>query len=502
MKPMHFLGIDVGTSVTKAALFDEAFRIIASASRPTRVNRPHEGWSETDPETVWRNVCDICREITSVHPSRTIDAIGICGTMVGAWLVDAEGRALRPAITWEDSRTEAMIEQRLAADPDFLSRIFRSSGNVMQQGCTLPLARWLIENEPDIMRRAVALFSSKDFVRMRLTGRIAADRTEAAVAPGSAAARNRSSEMLDLFGLDEWKHLFPPALESEAIAGAITPEAARATGLAEGTPVVVGAGDVPSSIIGAGGSDPGVVVSILGTTSLNGVIVDRPVFTPRDLGLLFTLPDDLWLRVMVNVAGAVSLDWFVQTACPDIKDEPDLYARLEEMAEAAGIGAGGAVYLPFLSDSGIIAPRVERHARAGFAGLSPRHGRGHLARAVYEGTIMAVRDCFEAMARPFDTIRLIGGGARSAFWSQMLADVTGHKVEVPEGEEFGARGAALLAATGIGRFASVRQASRETFSLARSYQPDKAAGEAYERAYERYGLCRDAFLDGIAKGWA
>lgn len=115
---------------------------------------------------------------------------------------------------------------------------------------------------------------------------------------------------------------------------------------------------------------------------------------------------------------------------------------------------------------------------------------------------MAVRDCFEAMERPFDTIRLIGGGARSAFWSRMLADVTGHRVEVPEGEEFGARGAALLAATGTGRFASVREASRQTFALARSYEPDERTRGAYERAYQRYGVCRDAFLDKIAKGSA
>jgi sugar (pentulose or hexulose) kinase len=500
--PECFLGIDIGTSVTKAVLFDEAFRMVAAAHRRTRIDRPSEGWSETDPEVVWRNVTETCREIATARDSRDIAAIGICGTMVGAWVVDAQGAALRPGITWEDSRTEPMIEAKLAADPSFLSRIFASSGSVMQQGCTLPLLRWLIDNEPGVMARAAAVFSSKDFVRMRLTGRVAADRTEAAVAPGSAKDRDRSSAMLDMFGLGAWRHLLPQALESETIAGTVTRAAAEATGLAEGTPVAVGAGDVPASVIGAGGSDPGTVVSILGTTALNGVLVGEPVFTPPDLGLLFTVPGDMWLRVMVNVAGTISLDWLVETMCPDLAGRPDLHARLEEMADSAGIGADGVTYLPFLSDSGIIAPRVERHARAGFAGLSPRHGRAHLVRAVYEGTILAIRDCFEAMARPFDRIRLIGGGARSAFWSQMLADVMQRPVDIPAGGEFGAKGAALLAATAAGRFPSIREASRRTFSLSRSHQPDRVAGEAYQAVYQRYGVRRDAFLDTIARGSA
>jgi sugar (pentulose or hexulose) kinase len=302
-----------------------------------------------------------------------------------------------------------------------------------------------------------------------------------------------------MFDLGAWKHLLPQALDSETIAGAVTRAASEATGLAEGTPVAVGAGDVPASVLGAGGSDPGTVVSILGTTSLNGIVVDEPVFTPPDLGLLFTVPGEIWLRAMVNVAGTISLDWFIQTMCPDLAGAPDLYARIEEMAAAAGIGAGGVTYLPFLSDSGIIAPRVEPHARAGFAGLSPRHGRGHLARAVFEGTMLAIRDCFEAMARPFDRVRLIGGGSRSAFWSQMLADILQRPVDVPAGGEFGARGAALLAATAVGRFSSIREASRETFSLLRSHEPDSRTGEAYEAAYQHYRVRRDAFLDIIAR---
>ena len=495
-----FLGIDIGTSVTKAVLFDSAFREVASAHRPTHVDRPLAGWSEIDPEAVWRAVTEVCREIAAGHDSRDIAAIGICGTMVGAWVVDADGTALRSGITWEDSRTEPMIEARVAADPTFMSRIFASSGSAMQQGCTLPLARWLIDNEPAVMRRASALFSAKDFVRMRLTGRIAADRTEAAVAPGSATDRGRSDAMLELFDLGGWKHIFPEALDSETIAGNVTGRAAQATGLAAGTPVAVGAGDVPASVVGAGGSDPGIVVSILGTTALNGIVVDEPVFTPPDLGILFTVPGDKWLRVMVNVAGTISLDWFIETMCPDLTGRADVYARLEDMATAAGIGAAGVTYLPFLSDSGIIAPRVEPHARAGFAGLSPRHARGHLARAVFEGTTFAIRDCFAAMARPVDRIRLIGGGSRSAFWSQMLADVMQRPVDIPVGREFGAKGAALLAATAVEHFPSVREASRQTFSLLRCHEPDRAAGDAYQTVYERYGVRRDAFLDVIAGG--
>ena len=428
-----------------------------------------------------------------------IAAIGISGAMVGAWVVDADGRPLRPGILWDDGRTQPWIEAREAAEPGFMARIFASSGSVMQQGCTLPLVRWLIDHEPKVMARAATVFGSKDFVRLRLTGETATDRTEAAVAPGSARDRGRSQAMLDLFGLGEAARLFPPACDSETIAGHVTEAAARATGLRPGTPVAIGAGDAAASVLGAGGNRAGSVVTILGTTCLNGVLVDEPVFEPADLGLLFTIPGGLWLRTMVNVAGTTNLDWCLRVLCPDLAAAPDPYAALEALAGEAGIGAGGVVYIPYLSDVGIIAPKVEPKARAGFVGLGSANGRAELVRAVYEGVCFAIRDCYQVMARPIDRIRLVGGGSQSRFWSAMLADVAGVPVEIPSGTEFGAKGAALLAATAIGWFPTIGDAIEKSVVIERRHEPDPQASAAYDAAFRRYLACRDAFIERIAR---
>lgn len=495
------LGIDVGTSLTKAALFDRNGRELARAAAATEVRRPYPGWSEADPEAVWSALAGLIQKLLSENrvAPRSIAAVGVAGAMVGAWVVDADGRPLRDGILWDDGRAQPWIETRLAADPHFMSRVFASSGQVMQQGCTLPVLRWLLDNEPEAMRRAAALFSSKDFVRMRLTGAVAADYTEAAVAPGSAVERTRSAAMLDLFGLGSHTHLLPPVLRSEALAGSVTAEAAAETGLAAGTPVAIGAGDVPATVLGAGGSLPGAVITILGTTCLNGVLLESPSFEPPDVGLLFTIPGDLWMRTMVNVAGTTNLDWCLAALCPDLWGHPDPFGSLEALAAEARIGAGEVTYVPYLSEVGIIAPKVEPRARGGFAGLTPAHGRAHLVRAIYEGVVFAIRDCYALTGQRVETIRFVGGGSRSRFWSQALADATGLPVEIPTGTEFGAKGAALLAGTAIGWFPTVRNAVESTFSVARRHEPDPDLKPAYDAAFERYLVCRDAFIDGIAR---
>jgi len=480
------LGIDIGTSIVKAAIYRDDGAEVAAAARRTNVSSPHPGWAEADPEEVWAATCAVIGQVLRQVPAAEIAAIGISGAMVGAWVVDAEGRALRPGIFWSDGRAQPLIDGMIARDPAVMSRIFAESGSAMQQGCTLPVLRHLVLHEPDVMARAAAVIGAKDFIRAQLTGRIATDIVEAAVAPGSARARGRSRALLTLFGLEDWAHLLPEPQECDSIAGVVTQAAARATGLRAGTPVAIGAGDVAASVIGAGGLAEGAAVSILGTTCLNGVVVAEPVFTPPDLGILFTLPEGLWLRTMVNVAGTTNIEWALATLCGDFAEAPDAYERLAALAMQSPPGALGAVYIPYLSEVGIIAPIVASEARGGFAGLTPRHRRPDMLRAVFEAVAFAIRDCFEETGLAFGTVRLVGGGARSAFWRQMIADVLNRRVEVPMGGEFGAKGAALLAGTAIGWFPSIAEASRLTCRILHAHEP--AGNGRYEEAYRRYRL--------------
>lgn len=491
-----YLGLDAGSSFTKAALFDASGRQLGEASCRLAQSRPAPGWCEIDAEAAWRAAATVMREVvetTGVAPG-SVAGIGLSAAMVGAWAVDAEGVPLRPGILWEDSRAQDLIAGMQVEDPGLLSTIFRSSGSVLQQGCTLPVLAWLARHEPDTVAKAAHVFGYKDFLRLRLTGAVATDISEAAVAPGSARERGRSEAMIDLFGLRAQRRLLPDPLPSETVAGALTEAAATPTGLKVGTPVVVGAGDVPATVIGAGGLDAGMATAVLGTTCMVGVCHDRPVFDPPDMGLLFTMPDNHWYRSMVNVAGTLNLDWALSVLAPDLAGRGDLFDHLNAMVAAVPTGANGVTYLPYLSESGIIAPRVDPAARAQFCGLAPRHTRADMLRAVFEGVAYAMRDLVDALAFEGPEIRLTGGGARSPLWVGMIASLTGRDILVPAGSEFGARGAALLAATALGQFDSVRDASVSVGADVRRVRPDTTHADAWSAGLEAYRHHRDRLL--------
>lgn len=489
------LGIDAGTSVIKVALFNRAGACVTSAARATTVRTPRPEWSEANPGEFWQLTAEAIREVLAQTDGSAVKAIGITGNMVGAWLIDAGGSPVRDAILWNDGRSQSIIDQLTVTTPDLMERVFASTGAVMQQGCTLPVVRWLAEHEPETLKRAAHVLCCKDWLRFKLTGEIYADQTEASVMPGDIRARGYSEAMFDLLGVREYRALFPPPAASEAVCGGITEAAARETGLSIGTPVVAGAGDVPASALGAGAVEPWVACVILGTTCLSCLTTDEPMFTPPNVGLNFPLPSDRWLRVMANIAGTTNLDWFVSqfyAAERAALASADLFALLEREAESSPVGANGVLYHPYLSPVGVIAPFVEVGARAQFFGLLPSHTRADLLRAVYEGVALAIRDCYAAMGVPLAEVRLSGGGAKSRLWGQIIADCLGARVFVPAGGEFGAKGAALLAGTGIGWYASPRAAAQATDAIARRYTPDPARTAAYDHMYARYRAVREA----------
>lgn len=488
------LGLDVGTSVVKVALFDGSGRERAVVRRQTPTISPHPMWSESDMAQTWANVAGAVRALlseTGTDPCQ-IAAVGLTGNMVGAWLVDQEGNPVRNAILWNDGRSQPLIDQLGRAHSGFMQRIYRTSGSVMQQGCTLPVLRWLAEHEPDALARASHVLCCKDWIVYRLTGSRQIDPTEASVMPGDAQLRTYSDSMLTLFGLDAFAHLFPPVLPSEQIAGTVEATAAAVTGLRVGTPVIVGAGDVPASAIGLGVVEPGVACTLLGTNVLNCLVTAEPLFEPADVGLLFCLPGGYWLRAMVNVAGTTSLDWFIAQFCAAeqaaAKEKGDLFGELEALAQASAVGANGVLFLPYLSALGITTPFLEPAARAEFFGLTDQHKRSDLLRAVYEGTALSIRDGYAVLPQAVKEIRLSGGGAKSAFWSQMIADCTGKPVVVPGGSEFGAKGAALLAGVALGWYPTVLGAVQATTTTERRYWPDPDKSAHYDRLYSLYHL--------------
>jgi len=491
--PDLILGIDAGTSVVKVALFDRNGRELAVERRRTVLLLPQPMWSETDMEETWQAVVACVRALlqaSATDPAR-IAAVGLTGNMVGAWLIDGDGRPVRNGILWNDGRAQGLIAKRLQADPDFMRTIFRASGSVMQQGCTLPVLRWLVENEPETLARAETLLCCKDWVGFRLTGARGVDPSEASVMPGDAPRRSYSEEMIDFFGLRPQRRLFPEVRPSESILGTVTEEAAAATGLRAGTPVGVGAGDVLASALGLGAVEPGSACSLLGTNILNCLVLATPNLQPMDVGVMFSMPPDRWLRSMLNVSGTTSMDWFIAQFCAQEQaaatSQADLFNRLEALARTSPAGANGLLYMPYLSDLGITAPFYEPTARAQFFGVTDRHTRADFLRAVYEGVALSIRDGFSVLPERAQAIRLSGGGARSAFWSQIIADACDTPVIVPKGTtEYGAKGAALLAGVAIGWYASVDEAVRTTGGEVARFDPRPAEAALYTRRYTVY----------------
>ncbi|WP_180900766.1 FGGY-family carbohydrate kinase [Martelella soudanensis] len=491
-----YLGIDIGTSVIKAALFDENGQQQAEASERMSLLDAPLGWSELDGEATWETAVRVIGDLlaaAAIDPT-SIRGIGITGVMVGVWALDEHDRLLRPPILWNDARAQDLVARLQRQKPELISSVFSHSGSVMQLGCTLPVIAWLAENEPDVLAKARHILTAKDFIRYRLTGAVATDESEAAMAPGSAVTRDFHPDQAALLGIEDHVHLLSPVARGETLAGAVTEKAAAATGLAAGTPVAIGTGDTSACVLGAGAHRPGQAVSVLGTTCLNGVIFDRAVYEPRDLGLLFIVPGNRWMKSMVNVAGTTVLDWCLETLCPDLAAGEAPYEALGALAAQSPPGANGVCFIPYLSAAGVIAPRIEPRARAGFHGLAPHHRRADMVRAVYEGLAYAIRDCFEAIGGVETSIRLVGGGARSPFWSQLIADVTGAPVEVPEGTQFGAKGAALCAAVAIGDFATLDEACEATFRLKAHYDPSDIVKPAYDAGFARFQAGSEAAL--------
>lgn len=443
---------------------------------------------------IWSIVAATIRTLlrTNGISAQRIAAVGLTGNMVGAWLIDGRGQPVRNAILWNDGRTQPLIKRLGVQHPNLMARIFQTSGSVMQQGCTLPVLRWLAENEPETLSQARCVLCCKDWIAYQLTGSLQIDPTEASVMPGDARTRGYSEEMIALFELDRFRHLLPRVIASEQLAGVVQEAAATLTGLRPGTPVAVGAGDVPASAIGLGAVEPGIACTLLGTNILNCLVVDRPIFEPAEVGLLFCMPGMRWLRAMVNVAGTTALDWFIAQFCAAERDAAAtpaaLYEMLEALAQRSGVGANGVLFLPYLSALGITTPFWEPAARAEFFGLTDHHTRGDLLRAVYEGIALSIRDGYAVQPETVTEIRLSGGGAKSAFWSQMIADCTGKTVVTPQGAEFGAKGAALLAGVAIGWYKTIDDAVRATRGVERRFAPEPVNAARYDQLYRVYTM--------------
>ncbi|WP_192772565.1 FGGY-family carbohydrate kinase [Plantactinospora soyae] len=463
------LGVDVGTTVTKAVAFGPDGAALARAARPTVLDRAGPGRYEQDADQVLESVLAVLGELRERVP-RPVTALGVTGQGDGLWLVDADGRPVRPAISWLDARSTPILEQ-WAAD-GLLEVAYRRTGNYPFPGASGPLLAWLDAHEPAVLDRAATAAYCKDMVVQRLTGLRATDPSDASAPFLDPRTRRYDEDLIAACGLAHRRHLLAPV--HDAPHATLDAAAAERTGLPVGLPVIAAPYDLPASAWGAGVRSVGAGLLIVGTTLACQVLRDEVDTTGEPCGLtLNTWQPDRWLRALPAMVGTAALDWVLRLVGAAVSDLPDLLARGR---------ADGLTVLPFFAEAGERAPFVAPRARARMDGLHLGTEPADLVRATCEAIAYSARHCLTA-AELTGELTACGGGVGSARWAQIFADALGRPVRVLAGEEIGARGAALAALSVAG---GADPDASGWYPPGQRYEPDGPARDRYEAGYARY----------------
>ncbi len=487
------MGLDISTTSAKALIVDEGGNVIAVASSPQSISQPKPLWSEQNPADWWDGMSASIRQALSDADLRgeDISAIGLTGQMHGLVLLDAAGETLRPAILWNDQRTQAQCDDMTAAVGR--QRLLELTGNPALTGFTAPKLLWVRDNEPRVYAQIKQVLLPKDYIRYKLTDAYA---TDLAGASGTSllnvAERNWSLEMLTALDIPiEW---MPPVHEGPQVTSTVSRAGAAATGLKAGTPIVGGGGDQAAGAIGMGCVTADTIGVTVGTSGVVFAPLDAYAYEPdgRLHAFCHAVPNT-WHFMGVMLSAAGSLQWHKDNLAPQLD-----FDRL--LGEAADVPAGseGLFFLPYLS--GERTPHPDPLARAAFIGLTGRHSRGHLTRAVLEGVAFGLKDSFTLIDQAglpdrFE-VRISGGGAKSAVWQQIIADALAAPLVSVNTTEGGAFGAAILASIAAGLFDDARSACAAMIQTGAQVEPgqDQAVyAERYSVYQSLYPTLKDTF---------
>ena len=481
-----YLGIDIGTSSVKTVLFDRDQRLIAQASEPLTVQRPHPGWSEQDPEAWWAAVEKTINSIALRHSLADLRGIGLSGQMHGAVCLDHDDRVLRPAILWNDGRAMAECAELEAACP----RSREIAGNIAMPGFTAPKLLWLRKHEPDTFARVDAVLLPKDYIRFRLTGHHVSEMSDASGTLWlDVAARDWSDDLLEATGLTR-AHM-PRLVEGSAPSGDLLPDLAARWGI-RGTAVVAGgAGDNAAAACGVGVVTPGSAFVSIGTSGV--LFVSNARFSPNTAGAVHAFAHaipDTWHQMGVILSASDSLEWLSRVAG---RKPADLAAEVDPAAPSA------VTFLPYLS--GERTPHNDASARGAFVGLAQSTGLPDLAQAVMEGVAYAFADCQRVLAdagTDFASALAVGGGARSDTWLRIVASVLDRPLQLAADSDVGAALGAARLAICAAEGASPAEVCAAP-EIVRTIEPDPGLVPRYREGYARYRALYPALKAAMAE---
>ncbi len=488
---VYLLGIDVGTSGSKAILIDADGAVKASVTTEYPLHTPQPLWAEQNPSDWWAATVASIKQVleNSGVVAADVAGVGLTGQMHGLVLLDGQGEVLRPCIMWNDQRTAAQcaaITEKVGLD-----NVLRLTGNPILPGFTAPKIVWVREHEPDVYAKVAKVLLPKDYARYRLTGGFFGEVSDASgTSMFDVGQRRWSDDMLQALEVPrEW---LPEVTESPEVSACVSAEAAAETGLLEGTPVVGGGGDQAAQAVGTGIVAEGVVSATLGTSGVVFAASDSYRVEPQGrLHAFCHAVPGMWHLMGVMLSAAGSFRWYRDTLGQEEVAQAretgrDAYDILTEAAAEVAPGCEGLLFLPYLT--GERTPYPDPNARGVFFGLTLRHGKQHLTRAVLEGVSYGLLDSLElmrALGLSIEQVRASGGGARSSLWRQILADVFDAEIVTVNVTEGAAYGAALLAGVGAGVYASVPEACEAAIRLTGRTEPGPAVS-VYADYYPRY----------------
>lgn len=475
------IGVDIGTSGCKALLLDVQGAVIAVDTATYPLSQPRPGWTEQDPELWIQGARRAIAGVLAKAPGVELLGVGLSGQMHGLVPLDAAQQVLRPAILWNDQRNAAECEW-ITHTAGGLEGLLAATDNRMLVGYTGGKIVWMQRHEPELFARLALVLNPKDYLRLRLTGEVASEVSDAS-GTGLFNVRSRqwATGLIERLQIDP--ELLPPVFESQVISGRVSAAGAQLFGLPLGTPVAGGGGDSVIQTIGSGVIAPGELQTTIGTAGILAAALATPQDNPDGrLQVFCNVAADTWHCMGVSLNAGGSMTWFRDTLCAGVPFE-----QVVAEAAASPAGAHGLLFLPYLN--GERCPHPDTEVRAAFIGLTGRHTRGDMARAVMEGSVHALAD-IHGLMRPLgiagQVIKASGGGAKSALWRQMQADIFGCDVLTTEGAAEGAAfGAALVAGLGVNVWPDATRAAASCRPITRQ-APDAVTAEVYAEAHRIY----------------
>jgi xylulokinase len=502
MAAEYVVAIDIGTQSTRAALVDIDGRVHDIAASPVDLFSPRPGWAEQDPEQWWETTVANVAAILARHPAARVTAVGVSAQMHSLVAVDAAGGSLTPrSAIWSDKRCLDQV-RAFALRPDSAELCVLAANRPVPAWAGFKMA-WLRENMPAAYTGAASLLVAKDFLNLRLCGVPATDPAEASgTFLCDAASGQWSARLLDALGVRREK--LPEIAGASSVIGTVRPQVASRTGLLAGTPVVAGSGDMMCQLLGAGITRPGQAAVVAGTASIVAVAAAGVTADHRLMNLRSASGG--WMHFGISDAAGKAFRWFADQLCPSMGGTADgtgtgaAFDTLTKTAADVTPGAGGLLFFPYLLGERTLG---NAQSRASFVGATLGHDRAHFVRAVLEGITLEDRRALACLC-PHGAdgpIRCTGGGADSAVWNQIRADVFGQPVQTLVVTEGGITGAAILAGIGAGWYSGAAAGAGRVCTPDRIWPPDPAAAARYDAVFGNFCAVHDA-LDGVWAGWA